>query len=92
MPGDCRRWVCTVGVCQFSEEAQLTKIKTITVSYPHYDNSKSMPLERTEAPRVYRVEKVTDSTAFAPYAQLSKMQVDDLCIDDLWKVIVVPVK
>jgi hypothetical protein len=68
------------------------KIRTITLSYPHYDNSKSMPLERTDAPRVYRVEKVTDSVEFAPSTQLSRVTVIELCASKLWKVIVVPAK
>ena len=68
------------------------KIKTITLSFPHYDNSKSMPLERVDAPRVFCVEKVTDSTEFAPASQMSKSQVDELCASREWKVIIVQVK
>lgn len=70
----------------------MAKIKTITVSYPHYDDTKFTPAERSAAPRVYRVEKVTDSIEFAPSTQLSKSQVEELCASKQWKVVVVPAK
>lgn len=68
------------------------KIKTITVSFPHYDDSKSGALERSRAPRVYRVEKVTDSTHYDPFTQMTKEAVDVLCGLEDWKVIIVPSK
>jgi hypothetical protein len=69
-----------------------TKTKTITLSFPHYDDTKNMNTSptRSDAPRVYRVEKVTDSTEFEPTRQLSKKQVDELCDAKDWKVTVVP--
>lgn len=68
------------------------KLKTVTVSYPHYDDLQNTPAERSSAPRVYRVEKVTDSTAYRPWSQLSIAEVDALCANEDWKVIVVPAK
>jgi hypothetical protein len=73
-------------------QERAVKLKTITVSYPHYDDAKFTPQERSGAPRVYRVEKVTDSVKYAPGTQMSKETVDALCDDEDWKVIVVPAK
>lgn len=66
------------------------KIKTITVSFPHFDDTFITPQERFSAPQVYRVEKVTDSTEFAPSLQLTKAQVDELCAARGWKVTIIP--
>lgn len=66
------------------------KIRTLTVSFPHYDDSKDGGQARVNAPRVYRVEKVTESVIFSPLQQLSKQQVEELCNLDTWKVTVVP--
>lgn len=69
----------------------MKKTMTITLSYPHYDNTLIDVLARNNAPRVYRVEAITDSTDFVPHQQLPKQLVDQLCASNLWKVKMVPV-
>lgn len=68
------------------------KPKTITLSFPHYDNSKDGVRERSESPRVYQVVKVGESTEFNPGEQLSKAQVDELCAAAAWRVSLVEAK
>lgn len=69
----------------------MAKVRTITVSYPHYDDKHATVKDRNKADRVYRVEKVTDSLLHSPGSQLSKAQMEVLCLSDAWKVIVVGV-
>lgn len=69
----------------------MAKIRTITVSYPHYDDAQATIKDRNKAERVYRVEKVTDSLLHNPGSQLKKQQLEALCLSDAWKVIVVGV-
>ncbi len=57
------------------------KIKTILLSYPYPD-----PDDATARAFHFRVERVTDSTEFAPGQFISKKTVDELCASAGWKV------
>lgn len=65
------------------------KTKAITLSYPHYDLTKDTVKERAEAPRVYRVERITNSIEFAPLSDLSSKQADELCASRDWQVTII---
>ena len=67
-----------------------TKIKSIRLSYPHLDSKITQVKARLDAPRVYRVEQITDSIAINPGDMLPRKVVNDLCDSSGWKVTVVP--
>lgn len=58
-----------------------TKTKTI-----HITSGWVNPRSTDGNPRKYRVERITDSTDFAPGEFLDKKAVDDLCAAPTWKV------
>lgn len=62
-----------------------TKLKTITLLW-------GIPDRDVTGKMNYRVDKITDSTEFAPYQVLKKEQVDELCAAKDWKVIITGVK
>lgn len=61
--------------------------KTITLSYPHYTVKYAGGTEK-----VYRVVRVTDSTAYEPDQYMTKAEVNALCEATSWRVIIVGVK
>lgn len=61
------------------------KVKTITLLY-------GVPDRDVDGKFNYIVEKVTDSTEFAPRSILKKEKVDELCAARDWKVIITGVK
>jgi hypothetical protein len=65
------------------------KTKLIRLSHPH-----SMRIGQTNEvdDKAYRVEQVTDSTEYSPRELLSKLEVDELCNCNRWKVTIVSSK
>lgn len=61
-----------------------TKTKTIQLT-SGWEN----PHAADGLPHKYRVERVTDSTDYAPGEFLGKASVDDLCAASSWKVTIV---
>lgn len=56
------------------------KTATIRLSFLRSGFNKNAPQ--------YQVEQVTDSTAFSPGDILERAKVDELCVDQRWKVTV----
>jgi hypothetical protein len=63
----------------------MPKTATITLTYFERFGGGS-----NDAPDQYRVEKITDSTAFSPGQWLEKRKVTDLCLSKVWKVTILP--
>jgi hypothetical protein len=57
------------------------KIKTMTVSHPW--------TVLGDPTKTFKIEKLTDTTEFAPGSFLSKKEVDELCVARDWKVTIV---
>lgn len=61
------------------EDGAAVKVKTITLS-------------KDPSEAEYQVEKITDSIEFTPGSYINPADVQRLCDDELWKVIVVKFK
>jgi hypothetical protein len=69
------------------ETTMSTKIKTITLSYPHLNPDRDHdPRVNPERNQVWRVEQTTDTTEYSPGQHLHKAGVDELCTATGWKV------
>lgn len=65
------------------------KTKTISLTHGYWDEDIRDLNERgKQANRIYKVERITDSTEFLPGQLLKKKQVDELCSSKEWKVTV----
>lgn len=64
------------------------KTKTINLSYPHLNRNGTVD----NPDYLYRIEKVTNSTAYSPTNYLTKKEVNELCESKDWTVNIAPVK
>lgn len=65
----------------------MSKTKSITLSYPHYDTNAPSVEERMKKHNLlYRVERVAETTEYPPGSLLKKSEVDAICANSGWNV------